>query len=69
MFLEYVVPRRGLLRTLMRRLEPPLGAVYGVHWAHDLPTVLSDAGLTVLEVGSVWWPVVQAIVAAKAHSA
>ena len=66
LFLEYVLPRHGWRRPLMRVLEPPLRILYGVHWDHDLPALLASAGLQVLEVRAVWASIVQAIFAAHA---
>jgi ubiquinone/menaquinone biosynthesis C-methylase UbiE len=65
LLMEFVVPRGGWLRTLMRVIEPSLGAVYGVHWEYDLPGLLSAAGLEINEVKGVWPPLVHAIFAAK----
>jgi ubiquinone/menaquinone biosynthesis C-methylase UbiE len=65
-FLEFVVPRSGPLGRLMRLLEPLLRVVYGVHWEHDLPGLLAEAGLNVTEVRPIWRPLVAAIISAKA---
>jgi SAM-dependent methyltransferase len=64
-FLEYVLPRRGPLRWLMRLLEPPLRLVYGLQWQHDLPASLNDAGLRVLEVRPMRPRLIQAFVCGR----
>jgi SAM-dependent methyltransferase len=69
LLLEYVLPPHGWWRPLMRLLELPLRALYGVHWEHDLPALLAASGLPVARVQPVWAPVVQAIVAARATGA
>jgi demethylmenaquinone methyltransferase/2-methoxy-6-polyprenyl-1,4-benzoquinol methylase len=35
LFLEFVLPARGWLGGLMRLLEPPLRAVYGIRWRRE----------------------------------
>ena len=69
LFLEYVLPRHGWRRPLMRLLEPPLRILYGVHLEHALPVLLAASGLLGARVQAVWAPVVQAIVATKATGA
>jgi ubiquinone/menaquinone biosynthesis C-methylase UbiE len=64
--LEFGVPRSGPVRRLMRFLEPLLRVVYGVHWEHDLPALLAEAGLHATEVRPIWRPLVAAILSAKA---
>jgi ubiquinone/menaquinone biosynthesis C-methylase UbiE len=65
LFLEFVLPRQGWPRRLMRLVEPPLHALYGVHWRHDLPALLLAAGLQVVQVRPVREPVIEATVATK----
>jgi ubiquinone/menaquinone biosynthesis C-methylase UbiE len=65
LFLEMALPRRGRLRTLLRLLEPPLRPLYGIHWQHDLPVLLVEAGLRVLEARPMVRPVVEPSFAAK----
>lgn len=60
LFLEWVLPASGWWRVLLRLLEPLLRGLYGIHW-QDLPALLVAAGLNVLEVRSIWGPVVHAI--------
>ena len=61
LFLEWVLPRSGGWRALLRRLEPLLRAVYGIHWRPDLLALLAAAGLNVVQVRPVWRPMVHAI--------
>ena len=68
LFLEFVVPRSGPLPRLMRLFESLLRVVYGVHWEHDLPALLIEAGLKVVEVRPIWRPLVEAVVATKTAS-
>ena len=68
LFLEFVVPRSGPLRRLMRLFEPLLRVLYGVHWEHNLPALLTEAGLKVVEVRPIWRPLVEAVVATKTPS-
>lgn len=65
LFLEFVLPRRGWERMMLRSLAPILHALYGVHLGHDLPSLLRAAGLDVREVRAIWAPMVQTFVAAK----
>jgi ubiquinone/menaquinone biosynthesis C-methylase UbiE len=65
LLLEFALPTRGWVRALMRLVEPPLRALYGIHLRRDLPALLISAGLTVSEERHVWGSVVQAIAAVK----
>jgi ubiquinone/menaquinone biosynthesis C-methylase UbiE len=64
-FLEFVLPKHGVLRRLIRLLEPALRALYGVHWEHHLPGLLYEAGLNVIDVRPVSTPMIESIVAGK----
>jgi ubiquinone/menaquinone biosynthesis C-methylase UbiE len=63
--LDYTVPPNRFLRLAMRLLQPPLHAVYGIHWDHDVPGLLAAHGLRVREVRPIWGPVVRYIAAEK----
>jgi SAM-dependent methyltransferase len=63
--MEYTLATEHLPRTLMRLLELPLRALYGIYWDHDIPGLLEAAGLRVREMRQVWGPVVRYIVAEK----
>jgi len=63
--LDYTLPRNRAVRALMRLIEAPLRAVYGIRWHHDVPRLLEAAGLRVCEVRPVWGPVVRYIAAER----
>ena len=63
--LDYTVPESRLLRGLMRLVEPPLQAIYGIHWDHDVPRLIAEVGLRVCTVRQIWGPVVRYIAADK----
>ncbi len=65
LFLECVLPPTGWQRTLMRVLEPPMHAVYGVHWERDLPALIEAAGMKVTRKTYFSASVIRCLFAAK----
>lgn len=65
LFLEFVLPRRGWERLIVRVLAPLLHALYGFFLGYDLPALLVEAGLEMRQVRAIWAPMAHAFVAAK----
>jgi ubiquinone/menaquinone biosynthesis C-methylase UbiE len=64
-FMEYVLPADPIFRECLRLSQPLFHGLFGVHWRHDLPQLLDEAGLHVDEVQPVWPPLVECIVATR----
>jgi phosphatidylethanolamine/phosphatidyl-N-methylethanolamine N-methyltransferase len=64
-FMDYVLPGSGWLRSLLCALEPGLRALYGVSWLDDLATLLQAAGLQPIERRPVWGSLIVVTVAAR----
>jgi hypothetical protein len=53
------------MKVLLRLAQPLRHGLFGVHWRHNLPRLLQDAGLHVDDVQSVWAPLVECIAATR----